>query len=85
MSRREGKQSRIWTLRRNISARKDSSWLTGPKFITSLAGIADRGLSHTLHFRETLQIEPSASCTVFLKSEPTFIKEFLSPPVRVAP
>ena len=41
----------------------------------SQAGIADRGLPWTLHFRENWQTELLTSHSIFLPSEPTLIKE----------
>lgn len=40
---------------KNISAKKDSLWLFGLKFINSLAAIVYSGPSWTLHFREKPQ------------------------------
>lgn len=42
-----------------------------------LAAIANRGLFHTLHFREKPQNELPASCTLFLPPESTLIKGLL--------
>lgn len=66
----------MWTPRRNISAKKDSSWLTGPEFITGVQQSMLKKAFHTVHFRGKPQIELPAFCTIFLPSELILIKEF---------
>ena len=51
-------------LMKNILAKKNSSWLIGPTFITRvmLAAVVYRGLSYMLNFSENAKAAAPCSC-----------------------
>lgn len=65
-------------LRRNVSVKKDSLWITGPKFITRVQKPLFTEASQPHCTSGKMQrLSCQDSCTVFLKSEPKLIQKFL--------
>lgn len=66
----------MWTLRRNIYAKKDPLWLTGPKFkIRIQQPLLQRSLTHVA-YQGKPQTELPCLLFVFLPPELNLIKEF---------
>lgn len=67
----------MWTPRRHISTKKDSSWFTGQEFLPGssspllIEACYTHWISGTNH-----RLSPQAFCTVFLPTKPTLITEF---------